>query len=90
MAADRPAFDFVVHGRVPLARLARAYGLEVSEVEGRLSAGELLARAHGGAARVGGRAAWGSVELVVRTLGGDGLAETVGLALEPPPRQSAA
>jgi NhaP-type Na+/H+ and K+/H+ antiporter len=76
-------FDFVVHGAAPLASLARVYGLEPDAVHEGRSAGDLLARAFGDTIRVGDRTAWGPVDLVVRSLRGEGEVDTVGLALDP-------
>ena len=80
---DYASFDFVVRGGAPLTGLARAYGLEPSTADRGLSAGELLAQVFGAGIRIGDRATWGPVDLVVRTLTGEGQVDTVGLTLEP-------
>ncbi len=63
--------------------MTRAYGLGPSTADQELSAGELLAQLFGAGIRIGDRTAWGPVDLVVRTLTGEGQVDTVGLALEP-------
>lgn len=80
---DHSSYDFIVRGGAPLSRLAWIYGVEADAEELGLSAGALLERVFGQAIRIGDRAAWGPVDLVVHSLSDAGSVETVGLALEP-------
>jgi cell volume regulation protein A len=73
--------DFALDAETPVATLVDLYGLEVPAGEAGLMSGGLLGRRLGRAPVVGDRVRIGPVDLIVRRLDGNRIAE-IGIALE--------
>jgi potassium/hydrogen antiporter len=75
--------DLSIEPTAAIGSLARAYGFEVPAEHASMAIADFIARRLGGAAEVGDRLAFGSVELIVRAIDEKGRVTELGLALVP-------